>query len=528
MPTRFQTVRHVFNGGWATDFGPTAEVAISQTGLVQIPFLTDAENITYEFDGGPHKVGGTSKLNASALESGDDIRGLVDFWRQGTSGAPVNKRVVHVGTTVKKDDADGSFSDIITGLEDDKIPSYSMFDDLLVISSDSTTDTPQVYDHTTVSSIGAGAPNFAFSETHQNRTWAAGDAALPSRLYYGPLATESGPLGDWSADGGFIDIDPGDGDKIVGIASHKNELWVFKGPYRGSIHRITGASVSTFARTTFVEGLPAVGHNSLFRFRDDIGFLCCDGSVHSLAATAAFGDFYESALSRPIHSYVRDRLVHSRLDQAWAATESSRGLMLMAVPADTATESNRILMMDYRFEPVRWSLWTFLDGKKITALASVVDTASNNRPSLWIGCGDGFVRKLDQETRSIDGLTAISAKAKTPFFHYGSQLNKKTLGYGSVGLKPQGSGNTVTFGYERDDETEQTESLSQTGGGVPLDTFVLDTDVLGGGRFVDRYMDLTGEFRSISYRLANSENNADMEVHSFTVQIKSGADSTEA
>ena len=80
-----------------------------------------------------------------------------------------------------------------------------------------------------------------------------------------------------------LDIDPGDGDRITGLVSHKNELWVFKGPHKGSIHRITGTSNSDWARTTFIEGVGAVWQNSIFRFGDDIGFLWSDGSPRTPA-----------------------------------------------------------------------------------------------------------------------------------------------------------------------------------------------------------------------------------------------------
>jgi hypothetical protein len=42
---RTQTVRHMFAGGWATDYGPTTDVAPDAAGKVAVPFLVDAENM---------------------------------------------------------------------------------------------------------------------------------------------------------------------------------------------------------------------------------------------------------------------------------------------------------------------------------------------------------------------------------------------------------------------------------------------------------------------------------------------------
>jgi hypothetical protein len=80
------TARHFFGGGWATDFGPTVDVSPDQSGKVLIPFLTDAENCLYELDGAPHKIGGASKVNSSALESGAVVTGVYDYWKQGAAG----------------------------------------------------------------------------------------------------------------------------------------------------------------------------------------------------------------------------------------------------------------------------------------------------------------------------------------------------------------------------------------------------------------------------------------------------------
>ena len=93
----------------------------------------------------------------------------------------------------------------------------------------------------------------------------------------------------------FIDIDPDDGDEIRGLASHRGDLFVFKGPYVGSIHRISGdtplsgvtvfgssLSPTPFSKTIFVRGLGAAGHNSIFRWKDDLGFI--DGRTASANA----------------------------------------------------------------------------------------------------------------------------------------------------------------------------------------------------------------------------------------------------
>ncbi len=532
MATQRQTLRHLFNGGWSTDFGPNAEVGLSPDGLVRIPFMTTAKNLLFEFDGGPHKMGGTTKLNSTVINSAEQIRGLVDYWRVGLGGTPSQKFIAHTGTIIVESDGDGTFTTVsgATGLADDVIPSYASFDDLLIIASEG--DVPKSYDQTTFQTLGTNTPNFSFSEPHKNRLWAAGVPADPSGLYYSPALTASGPAGDWgSVTSGSISIDPGDGDKITALASHKNELWVFKGPYKGSIHRITGSAPTggdSFARTTFIRGIGAVHQNTIFRFRDDLGFMWSDGSVRSLNATAAFGDFIEAALSRPIRNFLLENVVFSRLNQSWAATIENLDCVLFAVPITSGLFPNAVLCMDYRFEPVRWSYLEALgENDAASCVARMVDTTAQNQAIAMSGGTDGFIRKLFREDRSIDGSLAYTMRAVTPFLNYGDPFVIKTIHSAAIGVRAGGVG-SITFGWQSDQRGQQTQAVSQ-GGGAALDSFLLDTDTLGGSIFQDRFMALEtgGEFREIQYEVRNGNADEDLQVTTISTKMTFGPESLE-
>lgn len=531
-------IYHSFGGGWATDFGTEATtLAPDRSGNIVVPFLTKAENLYYGFDGGPHKAWGTSKVNSSALESGATVKGMVDLWLHGTAGSPTQHRVIHVGTTIKKDDADGAFTNLFTGLEAGKVPAYSIFEDILIMSSNSTTDVPKSWDGSTAQSLAGSPPNFAFSVTHKNRVWAAGNAAAPSRLYYSVLLDGE----DWTGTGsGNIDIDPSDGDRITGLVSHKNELLVFKGPYKGSIHRIIGSAptgTDPFARIPFIQGIGAAAHNTIFPFLDDIGFMWSDGTIHSLKATAAYGDFIEVALSRPINQWIRDHINLARSEHFWARNWPEKGIVLFAVTLDSGSDNNGLLMMDYRFQSngfpaPRWADWTSFN-QCAGCLANVVDAGDSNRHTIFSGGTDGFVRKLGRPDRSIDGMDAIDYDWQTPSFTYGVPYNFKTLTAGSIGFTPRSQAN-VTFSWQRDDEAAQTKSVGQGGTGAVLgdadsNEFILDTSTLAGSAFVNRFFDQEegGEFRSISFGVSDSTLNADVEIHSFGAAIQSDSTSTE-
>ena len=529
MTTKQIFITHRFGGGFATDFGPNADVIPNKAGQVTLPFLVNADNCIFEFDGGPHKAPGAAKLNSSALESGATIKGLFDYWITGTGGTSIQHRVIHVGAKIKKDDADGTFTDLFTGLDTDKVPGYAQLDDILVMASDSTSDVPKSWNGTTAQNLAGSPPNFSFATQHKNRMWAAGNSALAGRLYYSALLDPE----DWiGAGSGSIDIDPDDGDRITAIVSHKNDLWVFKGPYKGTIHRITGSAPTGddgFARIPFVTGIGAVSQNLIFRARDDIGFMWSDGTIHSLAATAAFGDFFEGALSRPINQYIRDHVNLSRLKHGWAANWPEFGYVLFGLPVDSSSDPNILLMMDYRFmsqsEPFpRWAPWSSFS----TVAGAVASAIDGNKHILMSGGSDGFVRKLGQANRSIDGSTAISYRVTSPYLNYGTAIQVKTLNSAAVGIQPKSDGN-ITFGWARDNKAQQTEIISQGGSDVlapaSANQFTLGTSTLSGARFVDRFVDLPegGEFRAIQYEASNAVNNEDAELHSMSAAITGGA-----
>jgi hypothetical protein len=525
-------VRHLFGGGWATDFGPTVDVAPDQSGKVVIPFLVDAEDCFYELDGGPHKIGGAAKVNSAEIESGAVITGLYDYWRHGTAGSPARRRVIHAGTKILADSDDGTFNnELFTGLELGKVPCYFTFDDLLIISSDSTVDVPKSWDQTTAQNLAGSPPRFSFGVAHKNRAWAAGNYLAPSRLYY---SANTDPE-DWTGAGsGSIDIDPNDGDMITGLASHKDELIVFKGPNKGSIHRITGSSPTgsdAFARKNYVKGLGAAWQNAIFPFGDDLGFVSQFGSVHNLSATAAYGDFFEAALSRPINvGEIKTYLNYGRLRHIWAATDPLSGLTLITASWDSSATNNRCLLMDFRSAPeiIRWAK---IKAYQAASIGLFVDTNGVRR--ILAGGNDGFVRRLNIADRSIDGTTGPAFRITTPHMNYGDPLTMKTLEQGSVGIAPKGNHN-FTFGWQRDGNAQQTMTLSQAGGDVlgpaSANQFTLDTSALGGSQFVDVFHEFNedgGEFRSVQFQVADAGNNQDIEVHSITALVHRDAVSTE-
>lgn len=457
-----------FGGGWATDFGPAFTNSPSGNSL-SIPFLLNAENVVFELDGGPHKVGGAQKLNTVQVTesgSGVPVHGLIDVWFQGTAGTETQKRFAYIGTKLLKEDVDGTWDVLNTGLETDKIPAFEIFKDLVFWASTSTVDVPKRWDGSagTASNVGGTPPQFAFMVKHKNRMFAAGVASQPSRLYY---SVDLDPNSWVAAGSGSIDIDPDDGDRITGLVTHKNELLIFKGPHRLSIHRITGSSptgADAYARVPFVTGVGGVNHNTIFRVGDDLVFASPRG-LHSLAATAAYGDYVEAFLSRPILTYYQDDLNHAVLHNSWGVNYQAKGLALWTFAKAGGTTRDVLLAYDYRFQPGRWVKWDSATGYLAANCLAVLEKATSRKHRLFAGTTSGYVYELDDTARRIDSGTAYTADVKLPFINLGSSAILKTVEDGFLSLNPKGS-YTTTVGWTRDRNAEQTVAVSQTSGDV--------------------------------------------------------------
>ena len=465
MADKLSKVIITFAGGLATDFGPSFTGA-PQGQAMQLPFFLRADNVLFELDGAPRKVGGSTLYGPRLDESGVavSVQGLYDFWLQGTGGSETQNYITYAGTQLLRSTSlSGTWTAIKTGLEADKQPCFETFTAKMIWASTSTVDVPQRWDGAAASTsdLGATAPRFSFMAKHKNLLFAAGVASLPSRLYFSDTLDPTVWTGGTS---GSIDIDPDDGDRITSIISHKNELIVFKGPNRLSVHRITGSSptgADAFARVPFVTGVGGINQNGLFRINDDLVFPSPRG-LHSLAATAAFGDYVEAFLARPILTLYQDQLNHTVLNTNWGANYSARGLAVWSFAPSGSTVKSVYLVYDYRFQPGRWATWGS-SSPYVSANCLSVMQVTGRKHKLFAGTAGGYVHQLDVSDRAIASGTAYTGDVVTPFLNFGTSAIKKGAHAGFWSLLPKGNYD-FNFEYTRDSNAAQAVAIAQGGG----------------------------------------------------------------
>jgi hypothetical protein len=530
-----QHIVHTIGGGWATDYGPTFYGA-PQGGQLKLPWLTQAENLVYTLDGGVEKWPGVTLVTLTPLKDpilgSTTVKGIFDYWRQASN----QKLVASVGNSYFDITSGTLIGSTSSSVVTDK-PHFSTFNDLLILAAEGN-QAPRSWDQTTFQNLAGTPPTFSFSTPHAGRHWGSGYPSNPSRLYYSAVGNPE----DWiGAGSGSIDIDPGDGDKIVGIISWKRELFVFKGPNRLSIHRITGTSPSDFARTNFVTGISAASQHSIFEYAGDIGFWSPRGSCHSLTTTASYGDYTQSFINYPILSWCRNQLNMGTSDASYwqAVTNANAGYTILNYtgPGAAFATNDSALLMDWRFvnqgEPYpRFSRLTY---SQYSSVAMV--QASGQIQPYW-GTKNGIVHRTLSDLpphRSAASYAelqyggtykTIPLRLQSPYLTYGTDLETKTISNFSLTLSTAHR-STVDVKWGGSKQLKQSTTITQPGY-TPLGSFVLGTDCLGelGDQPVFA-QELSGDYRSIQYTIIEDTASAGMLLKNFGASLTPTGESLE-
>lgn len=240
------------------------------------------------------------------------------------------------------------------------------------------------------------APPVSILQVHKRRLWGAGDNNFPSRLYFSEEANEElwNPLDG----GGFIDVEPDDGQKITGIGpSFQGDLIVYK--QRG-IFRIQGSGPSSFALVSIHQGpIGAAAHQTIRNVGNDQYFVSKIG-IHSLLTTDRFGDLERTFLSTDIRDIWDEFVNPEMLHLAWATYNEPFDRYEVLLPTfQGATDGmtlNRIFSLHWslRSEDFPVGSWSI---KKITgSCVATLTRAGMERDRMVVGTNDGFLAMQDQ------------------------------------------------------------------------------------------------------------------------------------
>lgn len=563
MPARNIKTQIILTGGLNTE--QPGGILAPLDPVVQVPYLTQANNIVFEESGSFRKVGGAIRGNTLASGFLGVAQAILPGFGGGMNGAdfytvnedtkirgyrlndpakPAETISIHSSASnyfkhVDGSAFNGSFETLLNWVVNE-------FEGYTVFMNDSADVAPLLVPHALTPlgevSITGSEPNFSMGVVYQNRFWVAGDPDNPSRLYYSDL---NDPTAGYSSN--IIDIDPADGSEITALYVFRDRLFVFKGPNKGSIHVISGKTPATFSRDTFSTKVGCCGPNAVIEFSDDVMFMDTTGHLRSLKSTDRFGDFETAVITDPIRSIVT-RFDVSELRRVTMTNDATNSRVWVQVPIGTTQQDRMTIVVDYKNNIKLTTVDYVASSHIITSRAVAV---GDGRQYLIGNLSDIPVR-LDvrgseriETPDTVDDSTTVSdsykAYAELPNLKFAPVFGHNWIGdvcvsTESVEKTPQDGAadpfdpsSSLTFKWQRDINDFESITINQTFGsrlGVFTydgSEFVLGTSRLGGPKIIETYANLeTSDFRRVAFAFEQASLNEGLHVHSFAITV--GAD----
>jgi hypothetical protein len=523
MPNRLQsTVLQLGSVGFATDMLPTDR---------KLTHYQRLENVIFEVDKTLRKVGGNTPINSLAIASTPEILGMYDYWFE-ASGSFTQKFVaVTDNGKVYKEDMDGTFDDITGGatIANDAIPVFCQAHETLLIFFHNIATPPVPLKWTGSGDVATytNAPNGRGAVFHNGRVWIWGTLAFPSRIYY----SASNNIEDFSGlDAGALDLDIGDGDRIIGAASYKDALIVFKGPNKGKIYVIHGTAPTggdAYRKNILVRDIALQSHNSIVPVGDDLWFMS-DQAIHSLQATEAYGNFKGAFLTRHLRKFFREDVNRTRLNQVWGVNYALKDSVLWVMPGAGQTANTLTFGLSYADLQDKGGLKPFTWTRSGQSAALRVHPTTKAREVVF-GSTGGYALREDTlgVGRSLATTAAYNLRALTNHIVVGeidsvgkaapyipANLYRMALRSDSVGSY------NVNINLRRSEAGGTSYAFSQGAAGFILGTSVLGTDMLGGGKTRTVTKDVMGETRIMQLDITQGGFNEDAKLHEVAIDWK--------
>jgi len=471
----------------------TQPVTITLDQPIRPPFGAEKrvplQNMVVTRDGGRKQRGGQDRHMSSAITGATVVNGVHDFQLGDTQ-----KLVVSAGGKIlKEDNFDGAFDDITqAGLAwSSTAPTSTIVMNSIIGIWNRNGDDAQKWNQTDVTTSDLGATNAttaAFAVAYRGVGFAAGVAATIDTLYYSAV-------GDIDGTFSALNIGLGDGlGGITGFIGHPNPNVNFgivfkeRGIYALDMPNISSAGGWTVRELTGTDlrlGCPSFHTIKAVPVPNgpDVWFLGNDGQLYSLNRLIETQDLQLASISFP-YSTSFDEIKKSRLENTVAQVDTEGEQYCLFASVDATDKNDRMFTASYRVGGELKGRKGWFPECQIhpgVEAASVGTVKIKNRQRIVTGGYNGFLDRqfgsnlTDFSTES--GGTAIVARLDIFNLDFGKPEIKKKIKDITVHLRPEAD-TDLTFAWSIDDNAKQTELVDQLGVHVPLNTFLLDTDLL--------------------------------------------------
>jgi len=480
--------------------------------------LSDAQNVQVVYND-LQKIGGSAKINSSALNSGATVIGLAD-WQ---TNAQSRYCLIIAGNKIYQTQNLGATPSDITGAAtivagNNNQHSFASLNNILAILGGTTPDTPLKWTGAgNVASLGGSPPAGNVVVTANNFMFISGVAANPSRVYWSNVSDPE----TWGASN-FVDFRASDGDIVTAIAPLNYNLVIFKRRSTGILYTqtttVSGSTtlapltqVNTYcgcAGTQCWDALPdgrlvVLGWDAHLRIFDGTNFE--DISDPPPPASNIQPNFDALNITRIPYSVVR---VYPIRKQIW-----------VSVTTGTNTTNDSIYIYDYELKA--WQ--SRIPDRAANVMAASIDSRSSPSHPIVILTGSygGFVYEHDTGTTNAENSDGHIDGYGTLSILLGSQsrdFNPKSL---KVPIEAQTSGQLqVGWGFNGLTDINNTTTVMESQGGALLDsTFFLDVSTLAGSATLIKKVPINnfGQSDTMQIQFRNQLGSQPFTVHPFFV-----------
>lgn len=393
---------------------------------------------------------------------------------------------------------------------------FLVMNERCLISFDGAKNFPKMYEPqtstTTVRGVFGAPPNASIMRKHQGRVW-MNSKTEPDRLYYSSPFNPEQYSG--YGDSGILDISVGDGDPegIVSIdPTFKGALFTKK---RTRTYRIDGNAPENYIINEVTSSIGATSHRAVSQVDLDDSVYVSYKGIHSLAATASYGDFEGAFLSGKIQNAYKE-FISGRLKYAASQYIPSLNSIFFAVSTGDTSQTQNDALYIYNTKFKEWHRWP-------EVMAACLCLRSNDASEeMLFGDYEGRISKIQNGDFSDYGTDAIIYRIKTGAIYVdGNPTSVKAFKRLGFLFKPKGQ-YTFTVKAKIDNAQSQSLAFSQSVSGAQLGVdFTLGTSVLAFDSTLAPYMlPIDGYGRGITITVEQTGLDEQVEIYGIIIEYE--------
>ena len=356
-----------------------------------------------------------------------------------------------------------------------------------------------------------GSTTAKFCTIHDNHLVLAGDPSTPNTIYY----SSTGDIDSFTGSGaGSITLE----DKIVGLKSFRNELFIF---CQNSIFKLQNINnSSTVAVVPVTKNVGCVDGQTIQEIAGDLIFLAPDG-FRTVAGTARIGDVELGTISQAIQPIINEILNTEDL-QFSSVVIRDKSQYRMFYSADTqSTAGSKGIIGTLRPNGFEWSETL---GIQAPAIASGFDSSGVEK--FYHGDRDGYIYNHDigNSFNPAGTATNVEAEYQSPDFDYGDLGTLKTLDYAKFSFTPEGDCQpTLRYKFDYDSNTTPQPSditLDSIPQPALFGTATFNSAKFGAAQQPLVRQNLTGSGHSNFFRIFSADTNAPYTINGLYINYR--------